>query len=47
MPEDFQDVINAANSSTSASTMMQSDPVLAPWQEATRRFLNEFRTGET
>ena len=47
VPEDFQDVINAANSSTSASTMMQSDPVLAPWQEATGRFLNEFRTGET
>lgn len=37
VPEDFEDVINAANSSTSASTMMQSDPVLAPWQEATLR----------
>ena len=34
VPDDFENVLNAANSSTSASTMMQSDPVLAPWQEA-------------
>ena len=35
VPENIEEVIQAANSSTSASTMMQSDPVLAPWQEAT------------